>query len=50
MHEQLALFPDSEITLPELPATPTFRILPLPTPTETNVPQAETLPFSEDAA
>ena len=50
MYEQLALFPDSEITLPELPAASPFHILPLPTPAETRATQTETLPFSEDAA
>lgn len=50
MYEQLALFPDSEITSPERPAAPTFRILPLSAAAETPAAQADMLPFGEDAA
>lgn len=50
MYEQLALFPDSAIIQPEQPATPVFRILPLPVPAETPATQHEMLPFDEDAA
>ncbi|MFE9844753.1 hypothetical protein [Streptomyces goshikiensis] len=50
MHEQLTLFPDSEIISPEQPVTPALRILPLNVPAEIPAIQSETLPFDEDAA